>query len=705
MCAVMCLGTIVLSGVEQGVGLSHSSMENEDDDPIIQELDVYLAKSLAEKLYLFQYPIRPSLMSYDGVPHLSARIKPKQQKVEIDMAINTISPNYCRSKGEQIALNVDGTCNDETSTYSSKLMDKQTFSSIQAAGGTSRYAVGFYRKGEIHVTPLHGILQLRPSFTYLDKADSKYREREAANDAAGDSSQDEGEDDVKQVTVRFSRPETEQAKQRRAQSYEFLQKKQAEESWVHLHYCGIKDSRSEHEKQYLLCQNQTMTESQELMKSSSEYLQMLMPPSVQEETEKPVAPSNVLSMAQLRTLPLADQIKILMKNVKVIPFANLMGLMAAGTESIAVLRCIQQVAMLVQGNWVVKSDVVYPKESSSPHSGVSAEVLCRGRDFVMWKFTQDRWVVRKEVATVTKLCQEDVKDFLDQIAIPRINKGWEFMLPFDEDFMKKHPDVVQRQSMLWKGIQSKLEKVFSLSKEDLMSKKTETSSGASSTVITGDQVLSLARAKARENQERLEKDLLKKKEQTKLTSSVTVVADVHIKEEPMSDDESMDTSTYESFNNGLVNGVHTNENSEESVNGEKDLVAKELVAFVESTFRRQYVLTMNELKRLFNLHLASLPPGHILFSGISDKMLQETVLSSGCRQIMVPFPPQSTATPEEQKVFALWTCGDPYDKKDKPCWNSLLQGPPLATVVCVTEECGILKEQYSPDGSREQAVE
>ncbi|KAG9477010.1 hypothetical protein GDO78_002414 [Eleutherodactylus coqui] len=609
-------------------------MENEDDDPIIQELDVYLAKSLSEKLYLFQYPIRPSMMNYDGVPHLSARIKPKQQKVELDMAINTMSPNYCRSKGEQIALNVDGTCNDDTSTYSTKLMDKQTFSSIQAASNTSRYAVAFYRKGEIHVTPLHGILQLRPSFTYLDKADTKYREREAANDA-GDSSQDEVEEDVKQVTVRFSRPETEQAKQRRAQSYEFLQKKQAEESWVHLHYCGIK---------------------------VGEYLQMLMPPSVEEEAEKPVAPSNVLSMAQLRTLPLADQIKILMKNVKVIPFANLMGLMAAGTESIAVLRCIQQVAMLVQGNWVVKSDVVYPKESSSPHSGVSAEVLCRGRDFVMWKFTQDRWVVRKEVATVTKLCQEDVKDFLDQMAIPKINKGWEFMLPFDEDFMKKHPDVVQRQSMLWKGIQAKLEKVFNLSKEDLMSKKADMFS-ASSTVITGDQVLNMARAKAKENQARLEKDMQKKKEQTKLTSSMTVVADVQIKEEPVSDDESMDTAAYESFNNGMVNGVHANENSDESMNGEKDPVAKELMEFVESIFRRQFVLTMSELKRLFNLHLASLPPGHILFSGISDKMLQETVLNSGCKQIMVPFPPQSTATPEEQKVFALWTCGDTYDKE------------------------------------------
>ncbi len=87
--------------------------------------------------------------------------------------------------------------------------------------------------------------------------------------AAGDSSQDEAEEDVKQVTVRFlqlfsllwkvwshdlclsrcsllfnqvrfSRPESEQARQRRTQSYEFLQKKQSEEPWVHLHYHGIK---------------------------------------------------------------------------------------------------------------------------------------------------------------------------------------------------------------------------------------------------------------------------------------------------------------------------------------------------------------------------------------------------------------------------------------------------------------------------------
>lgn len=42
--------------------------------------------------------------------------------------------------------------------------------------------------------------------------------------------------------VRFSRPESEQARQRRIQSYEFLQKKQAEEPWIHLQYHGVKVS-------------------------------------------------------------------------------------------------------------------------------------------------------------------------------------------------------------------------------------------------------------------------------------------------------------------------------------------------------------------------------------------------------------------------------------------------------------------------------
>ncbi|KAF3814203.1 hypothetical protein GH733_017819 [Mirounga leonina] len=591
-------------------------------------------------------------MTYDDIPHLSAKIKPKQQKVELEMAIDTLNPNYCRSKGEQIALNVDGACADESSTYSSKLMDKQTFCSSQSTSNTARYAAALYRQGELHLTPLHGILQLRPSFSYLDKADAKHREREAANEA-GDSSQDEAEEDVKQITVRFSRPESEQARQRRVQSYEFLQKKHAEEPWVHLHYYGLRDSRSEHERQYLLCQGSGGVENTELVKSPSEYLMMLMPPSPEEEKDKPVAPSNVLSMAQLRTLPLADQIKILMKNGHAFcqldeppgPLHRLCGCSA---------------------------DILYPKDSSSPHSGVPAEVLCRGRDFVMWKFTQSRWVVRKEVAAVTKLCTEDVKDFLEHMAVVRVNKGWEFILPSDGDFIKKHPDVVQRQHMLWTGIQAKLEKVYNLVKEGLP-KKPDGQSGPAA-LLSGDQRVQAAKSKAQQNHALLERELQRRKEQMR---AAAVLPGVRIKEEPMSegedeedqdaeeDEEPMDTSLGGGLHDRLANGLPSGRAAGgDSFNGHpppgcaSTPVARELRAFVEATFQRQFVLTLSELKRLFNLHLASLPPGHTLFSGISDRMLQDTVLAAGCKQILVP----TAASPDEQKVFALWESGDMSDQ-------------------------------------------
>ncbi|XP_036385127.1 DNA-directed RNA polymerase III subunit RPC5 [Megalops cyprinoides] len=623
----------------------------EDDDPIIQEIDVYLAKSLADKLYLFQYPVRPASMTYDEVTHLSAKIKPKQQKVELEMAIDTMSPNYCRSKGEQIALNVDGTTSEDSNTYSVKMMDKQTFSSIQATTNTSRYAAAVFRKGELHLTPLHGILQMRPSFSYLDKADSKHREREAANEG-GDSSQDEAEDDVKQITVRFARPESEQARQRRFQSYEFLQKKQAEEPWVHLHYHGMKDGRSEHERQYLFCQSMGVSENTELVKTPSEYLAMLMPPVAEEKIVKPVGPSNVLSMAQLRTLPLGEQVRTLMKNVKVMPFANLMGLLTSGTDSTAVLRCVQQVAMLVQGNWVVKSDVLYPKSSYSPYSGVPAEVLCRGRDYVMWRFTQERSVLRKEVAAVIKLPPEDVKDFLEQMSVPRVNRGWEFLLPSDTEFVRKHPDVAQRQYMLWLGIQAKLEKVFNLSKEDMMAKRQEPQMEA--VQVSGEQRLKAARELAREKEASLQKDLDQRHQ------GGPKGAAVQVKEEPLSDaEEPMDTS----LPNGSLNGYPGAGSPTDPLNGHgSHAPTQELLDFVGATFRKHFVLTLSEVKRLFNLHLASLPPGHCLFGGISDRLLQDTILLSHCRQILVPFPAQSSAAADEQKVFAVWETGETFDK-------------------------------------------
>lgn len=137
--------------------------------------------------------------------------------------------------------------------------------------------------------------------------------------------------------------------------------------------------------------------------------------------------------------------------------------------------------------------------------------------------------------------------------------------------------------------------------------------------------------------------------------AATALPSVQIKEEPLSEEEAdgeeleaeeeepMDTAPSSCLSTKLANGLPAGRAvGGDNLNGHpipgcaSSPAARELKAFVEATFQRQFVLTLSELKRLFNLHLAGLPPGHTLFSGISDRMLQDTVLAAGCKQILVP---------------------------------------------------------------------
>lgn len=150
--------------------------------------------------------------------------------------------------------------------------------------------------------------------------------------------------------------------------------------------------------------------------------------------------------------------------------------------------------------------------------------------------------------------------------------------------------------------------------------------------ISGQQRLKMAQERVQENQSTLQKDL----EDRRAGSSI------HIKQEPVSnsEDEPMDTSCSSSIPNGSLNGYpsatspdfdHTNGGSPANT------ASPELQDFVIKTFRKHFVITLNELKRLFNLHVASIPVGRSVFHSISDHMLQDAILlSQQCKQIMVP---------------------------------------------------------------------
>lgn len=146
--------------------------------------------------------------------------------------------------------------------------------------------------------------------------------------------------------------------------------------------------------------------------------------------------------------------------------------------------------------------------------------------------------------------------------------------------------------------------------------------------VSGEQRLKAAQDRAQENQASLQKDLDSRR---------------HVKNDPPGDwPEAMDTSSC-NIPNGSVNGYLGSGTSPPSLgqaNGTGGALGHaaslQLTDFVTKTFRKHFVVTLNEFKRLFHLHLASMPVGQSVFTSISDHMLMDAMVHCHCRQILVP---------------------------------------------------------------------
>ncbi|KAG8227380.1 hypothetical protein J437_LFUL000388 [Ladona fulva] len=405
-------------------------MSDKDDDPVAP---VFLSKTLAEKLYLYQYPVRPKHLKFDNSPVVNAKIKPCHQELELELALNTKSPNYNFSKGEQIALNAENSKEKgkQSQRYERGIMDRQILSSGPCAlEKTCTYSIGIFQDGELHITPLKGIIQLQPSFSYLDLDRRSKEESKEADDGEVD------EEEAQKITVKFARQESDRVKKARELSFGYISKKRAEEQWVPTNYFPSNSDESEQERSKMFCclpQNEVTG----LDIKTNDYLRNLVPPENSECSSVPRLPSNLISLDKLKTLPLGDQVKTLLQSAKVVQFEKLLYLLDQEKESANILRSLQAVAVVVNGNWVVKSDVIYPKDTESSINGVPADSMCRARDYVLFLFTKNQYLDRTEVINTVKLPQEEVTEILSQVSQHQKNKGWQFLLPKDEEFLKR----------------------------------------------------------------------------------------------------------------------------------------------------------------------------------------------------------------------------------------------------------------------------
>lgn len=120
----------------------------------------------------------------------------------------------------------------------------------------------------------------------------------------------------------------------------------------------------------------------------------------------------------------------------------------------SILDALNEFALLVQGNWAVKSEILYGDSSEkdcTAVTGISINLFIAARDYLLWLFSQERMVSRIEYSRRVKMPDHDILELFKQLATLRDdNKKWELKLPTDNRFLTKFPEVAQRQLQYWR---------------------------------------------------------------------------------------------------------------------------------------------------------------------------------------------------------------------------------------------------------------
>lgn len=187
---------------------------------------------------------------------------------------------------------------------------------------------------------------------------------------------------------------------------------------------------------------------------------------------------NTLPFYQTSSLSLRDQIRSILCSSKVISFNKCVQLLNLNIEKNRfkqstqtdldlelVLKYLQQFGQLVRGNWVVKSEIIYPKNfnrntsdiNSIPIANISSDVLCKARDYVLFKFTKQESLSRLELIEQIRVPPNVIKEILIQFSnFNKQTRSWDFIYPIDENFLSNYKEIVQKQNSAWNAASNQL---------------------------------------------------------------------------------------------------------------------------------------------------------------------------------------------------------------------------------------------------------
>lgn len=366
---------------------------------------------------LVQYPLRPPARPY-GTPD-RADFRPRNQVLELTYGIDADDPHYDDEAADDVAV-------DEHRLKSSVVPLKTHF----ALGTLVRNEEG--GGGRMHITFIDGILQMRPDFSHLAPSTEASDARLAA--ATSGQSTAAAAARIARAASTFKRAESERSAAARLSMYSVLRAKRESEEPISMDTFGPESAEAAQAFDAVLLSGDKSDIAAPTL-GRDEYLEHLRPPL------PPVAPhgSKAISTVELARMPADAQVSQVMSRAKVLPFRRVQSFATQAQSAEQLIRILQGVAQLVQGNWVLRSE------------RCCTERAIAVRDLILIDFVKGLTVSRQDIQDRSGLPLAELGRILKEIAVlDKETRRWRFALPPDEEFLEAHPAVAASEAESWR---------------------------------------------------------------------------------------------------------------------------------------------------------------------------------------------------------------------------------------------------------------
>jgi hypothetical protein len=408
----------------------HADGSREIDDPILTEIPVYLNRlhdppDMCGEIYVLLDALRQRDRPYGDQGQLtSVEFDEDTSRLRMNYSLNSLSETY-----------------DASSSYPLRkhsIVGKPV--PRDSSSGSS--CVAILRDNSLNLVPVTSVCSMRPCFEHIE-SEAATRKTVQTNEKteSGESKPLTGRAMHYQQLVKSVRPPKPQW--RKLDHYDWDSVEASDLLEKHIHFTG---GGQESEERYRLFELK-QRDLEFVPGSQADYLVALTSGRNKSTGET----SGIGDHSELSRLDFGRQIEALMKREQVCTFTDLMAALPANTRArysqADVLAKLNSCALLIQGNWVVLSHL----------SGLRPQ-MWDTRDALLLLIHSERDVLVTHLSKISQLGKDDIEDVLKTLCTHDLLANiWKFKMRKDEEFIRTHPDLVDKQTPIVQDIIQRLQ--------------------------------------------------------------------------------------------------------------------------------------------------------------------------------------------------------------------------------------------------------